>query len=101
MEVIADRHALRAAAVAVHEAAITAAREQFAAERDAIDRAFDAEFDRAREAGFTHLEEIRRLRDRPRPSYAEIEAKRDKAIAAADQVLDVEIGRIFDKTGYR
>src|ERR1700704_153397 len=96
---IADRHELRAAAVAEHEAALKGAREQFAAEKDAIDREFDKVFDDAREAGFVTLDEIKRLRDRPRPSYAEIEAKRDAAIADADQVLDREIGHIFDKRG--
>jgi hypothetical protein len=94
-----ERHELRAAAVAIHEAALKVAREQFAAEKDAIDRAFDLAFDAARDAGFVTLDEIHRLRDRPRPSYAEIVAKRDAAIAVADMVLDKEIGRIFDKRG--
>jgi hypothetical protein len=60
---------LRAIADAEHAVAVHRAREQFAAERDAIDRAFDAEFDRARNA--IDEAEMRRLRDRPRPEYKE------------------------------
>jgi hypothetical protein len=88
---------LRSIVTAEHDAAVARAREQFKADKNAIDAAFDAEFDRARDAGFVSIEEIRRLRERPRPSYAEIEAKRDAAIAHADEILNRAIGRIFDR----
>jgi hypothetical protein len=88
---------LRSIATAEHDAAVARARELYTAEKNAIDAEFDAEFDRARDAGFVTLDEIKRLRDRPRPSYAEIEARRDAAIAQADEILNREIGRIFDQ----
>jgi hypothetical protein len=88
---------LRSIADGEHTAAVQRARELFAAEKAIIDAAFDKVFDDARDAGFVSIDEIKRLRDRPRPSYAEIEAKRDAAIAWEDEVLNREIGRIFDR----
>jgi hypothetical protein len=88
---------LRSLADGEHAAAVQRAREQFAVAKDTIDREFDKVFDDARDAGFVTLDEIKRLRDRPRPSYAEIEAKRDAAIAHADEILNRAIGRIFDR----
>ena len=92
---------LRSIADGEHAAAVHRAREQFAREKAVIDAAFDAEHDRARDAGFVSIDEWRRLRDRPRPSYAEIEAKRDAMIKAADEILNREIGRIFDRKTLR
>ena len=88
---------LRSLADGEHDAAVARAREQFTADKNAIDAAFDAEFDRARDAGFVSIEEIRRLRERPRPSYAEIEALLAARIAAADNILNLAICRIFDR----
>ena len=88
---------LRSIADGEHAAAVAAAREQFAREKAIIDAAFDAEHDRARDAGFVSIDEWRRLRDRPRPSYAEIEALLAARIAAADNILNLAICRIFDR----
>jgi hypothetical protein len=93
----ADRHELRALADATHKAAIEEARAQFRAEKDAIDREFDKVFDDARDAGFVTLDEIKRLRDRPRPSYAEIEVLLAARIAAADNILNLAICAIFNR----
>jgi hypothetical protein len=97
----------RDAAIAVCDLAVAEAAAQLAADKLAIDTAHDSVFDHARDLleraeTDTQYLEAKRLYDaariRPRPDYQEVQAKYDKAVAAAKETLHLEICDIWGRS---
>lgn len=82
----------RAEAINKRDATIDAINERFAAECRAEDAGFDAEFDRVRE-------EFERVRKRPRPTHDVAKARRDAALAQAEQQVDADLKALFLQHG--